>query len=77
MGSMIKYNQYTLQLTLNCLRMTIKKEQYKKDAERYTRKRLSKFIADKSKVVGDTILLEECMKYLKKLEETKQDKYTV
>ena len=34
-----------------------KKEQYKKDAERYTRKRLSKFIADKSKVVGDTTLL--------------------
>jgi len=35
-----------------------KKEQYKRDAERYSRKRLSKFIGDKSKVVGDTILLE-------------------
>ena len=54
-----------------------KKEQYKRDAERYSRKRLSKFIGDKSKVVGDTILLEQTIEHLKKLVQNKQDKYTV
>ncbi len=34
-------------------------------------------MTEKSKVVGDTILLEQCIEHLKKLEETKQDKYTV
>ena len=40
-----------------------------KEAERYCKQKLSKFIEKKTKVVGDTILQEEIIRLLKEKDE--------
>jgi hypothetical protein len=42
-----------------------KRDEFKKDAERFCNYELTKFIEEKSKVVGDTIIQEEVIRLLK------------
>ncbi len=42
-----------------------KRDEFKKDAERFCNYELTKFIEEKSKIVGDTIMQEELIRLLK------------
>jgi hypothetical protein len=41
-----------------------KKDEFKKDSERFCNYKLTKFIEEKSKIVGDTIMQEEVIRLL-------------
>ena len=42
----------------------LKKDEFKKDSERFCNYKLTKFIEEKSKIVGDTIMQEEVIRLL-------------
>jgi hypothetical protein len=42
-----------------------KRDEFKKDSERFCNYELTKFIEEKSKIVGDTIMQEEVIRLLK------------